>query len=443
MRNFFIILIGKLVAYLSKKFNLGGGSTWPGHIALIFNKNFIEEILNNNQHLKVILVTGTNGKTTTVSLLKFLLEKKGYKVFTNHEGANLLNGMASTLIKNLSFDGKISHDFFIFECDEFAFPIFLQQLQPEAIKAIIILNLFRDQLDRYGEVNTIANRWFEGLKNLLTTTYLFINGDDPNLYFLGRQLINKGFKNIYFFGVSEKVMKIKNLPHDIDFNFCPVCLKPLIYKKISYSHLGDFYCQFCHFQRKEINDFANQKIKYPLTGLFMIYNTHAVLLFLEKLLNFKIDEIKKFLSQFKPKFGRQERFIYQKKEVAIFLAKNPVSYNQTLLAIKKFLREKKANFLLILNDRIPDGRDVSWIWDVDFDKLYPLVKKVLISGDRAYDLALRLKYDNFENFTVVLNLKAALSQLIAETKRDEKLVIIPNYSAMLEVRKLLVGKKFE
>jgi len=439
LKIFFLTILGKFIVKISQWLKLGSGSTWPGHLALILNKNFIKEILNNNPDLKIILITGTNGKTTTVSLLKFLLEKKGYQVLINDEGANLINGVASALIKNISLTGRLNANIAVFECDEFALPLFIDQMRPAAI---IILNLFRDQLDRYGEVNSITIRWYTALKKLSRQTAIFINGDDPNLFHLGSQLVNNNFRKIFFFGINENLMEIKDLPHDVDFNFCPNCLKPLIYKKISYSHLGDYQCSFCNFRRQNIHDFFQKKINYPLAGLFMLYNTNAVLILLTKIFGFKIDELNRYLTDFQPKFGRQEKFIYQGKQIYIFLAKNPVSYNQTLDAIKKIVKDKKANFLLILNDRIPDGRDVSWIWDVDFRHLSPMTKKIFVSGDRAFDLAIRLKYDDFNNFNVFPSLKEAVNQAINDTGLSDKLIIIPNYSAMLEIRKLIVGKKF-
>jgi UDP-N-acetylmuramyl tripeptide synthase len=439
LKIFFLTILGKFIVKISQWLKLGSGSTWPGHLALILNKNFIKEILNNNPDLKIILITGTNGKTTTVSLLKFLLKKKGYRVLINDEGANLINGMASTLIKNISLTGRLNANIAVFESDEFAFPLFIDQMRPAAI---IVLNLFRDQLDRYGEVNSITIRWYKALKKLSRQTAIFINGDDPNLFHLGSRLVKNNFRKIFFFGINENLMEIKDLPHDVDFNFCPNCLKPLIYKKISYSHLGDYQCSFCNFRRQNINDFFQKKINYPLAGLFMLYNTNAVLLLLTKIFGFKIDELNRYLTDFQPKFGRQEKFIYQRKQIYIFLAKNPVSYNQTLDAIKKIVKDKKANFLLVLNDRIPDGRDVSWIWDVDFNHLFPMTKKIFVSGDRAFDLAIRLKYDDFNNFNVFSSLKEAVNQAINDTGLSDKLIIIPNYSAMLEIRKLIVGKKF-
>ena len=170
--NLILVLLGKFIIKISKLFNIGSGSTWPGHIALKFNDRFIEDIINKNKNLKIVVIAGTNGKTTSTTLLKFLLEKSGHKVFTNSEGANLLNGVASTIIKNSNIFSKLKYDFAIFESDELNLPLLLKKISPDKI---LILNLFRDQLDRYGEVNTIAMKWLESLKTLAGKTEIFIN----------------------------------------------------------------------------------------------------------------------------------------------------------------------------------------------------------------------------------------------------------------------------
>ncbi|MDO9027593.1 MAG: Mur ligase family protein, partial [Candidatus Roizmanbacteria bacterium] len=188
MKNIFIILICKIISKFIQFLNLGSGSTWPGHLALIINDKFIENVVNKNKNLKIIVIAGTNGKTTSTALLKFLLEKSGKKVFTNQEGANLLNGVASSIIKNSNIFSQLKYDFAIFESDELNLSLFLKKISPDKI---LILNLFRDQLDRYGEVNTIALKWLESLKTLSAKTEVFINGDDPQLYFIGSKLNQK------------------------------------------------------------------------------------------------------------------------------------------------------------------------------------------------------------------------------------------------------------
>ncbi len=437
MKIFFAILFGKIIILFSRLLNLGSGSTWPGHLAFLINKNFIEDILKKNSEKKIIIVSGTNGKTTTVELIKFILEKKGISVISNEEGANLLNGMASSLIKNCDFFGKFSQKVIIWETDEFNLPLIIKKTTPDGI---ILLNLFRDQLDRYGEVNTIAHRWLEALKEVPNKTKIYLNGDDPQLMFLGKKLVKE--KEAYLFGVSESLMSEKEIPHDADSSFCPVCGGRLIYHQIAYSHLGDYYCPKCQFKRELVKKFNEKKIFYPLSGLFMKYNTHAVILFLITFFNIEFNFINKNLKLFPPKFGRQEKIKIGQKVGFIFLVKNPASYNQAIKTVIEKEKKEKIDYFLILNDRIPDGQDISWIWDVDFGRLSK-ANKIFITGDRGFEMALRLKYDLVEEKKLIIfeDLKSAINH-ISKLKDKDKIYIFPNYSAMLELRKLTVGRKF-
>lgn len=437
--NLIQIFLGKLIIKISQFLNFGSGSTWPGHIALKFNNNFIEDVLNKNKHLKIIVIAGTNGKTTSTALLKFLLEKSGSKVFTNSEGANLLNGIASTLIKYSGINSKLNYDYAIFESDELNLPLLLNKISPDKV---LILNLFRDQLDRYGEVNTIALKWLESLKKLTKKTEVFINGDDPQLYFIGTKL----GKKVQYFGVSKESMKLKDIPHDVDSIYCPVCLSLLKYKKISFAHLGDFYCKSCNFKRGEVEDFSNTKINYPMYGLYNVYNTNAVLLLFRSLPVSRLsrDQINNWLDRFTPAFGRQEEITYKNRKIFLLLSKNPAGFNQSIQTVSEMIKTStgKANFLLILNNKIPDGVDVSWIWDVDYKSILDTAKNIYISGDRVYDLNLRLRYEGEKNIINVFeDLKSAVDTIVKQTKEGERLYILPTYSAMLEVRKILLGRK--
>ena len=436
--NLILILIGKLIINISKVFNFGSGSTWPGHIALTINNKFIENVIDNNKDLKIIVIAGTNGKTTSTALLKFILEKSGKKVFTNNEGANLLNGIASTIIKNSNLLSKLKFDFAIFESDEFNLPLLLGEISPDKI---LILNLFRDQLDRYGEVNTIALKWLESLKTLAYKTEVFINGDDPQLYFIGTKLTQK----VQYFGIEKKLMKLKDIPNDVDSIYCPVCLSLLKYNQLSYAHLGDFYCSHCKFKREEVTDFSKEKITYPMKGLYNVYNTNAILQLFESLnivIPKNVGNINKWLADFVPAFGRQEEIIYKNRKVFILLSKNPAGFNQSIQTVSEITNKNKASFLIILNNRIPDGLDISWIWDVDFQPILDVANNIYVSGDRVYDINLRLRYENdVRNIMTFENLSDAIESIVSKTKEGERLYILPTYSAMLEVRKILLGRK--
>jgi len=435
LNNRIIIFIGKLADYFIKFLSLGAGSTWPGHIVLFLNKNFIQEVLRKSK-VKIILVAGTNGKTTTSTMLRYLLEKQNKKVFQNEEGANLLNGIASSLVKNASFFGIFNYDYAIFEVDENTLPLALTEIKPVIV---ILLNLFRDQLDRYGEVNTIALKWKKSLEMLPKETRVVLNGDDPQIKYLGESLKAK----VYYFGVDQSLMEKNEIPHDVDSIYCLKCGSKLAYQGISYSHLGNYLCNNCGFRKPKTESFVGKNIVYPLKGVYNIYNTNAVILVLTCILNVGLDKVKKSLELFKPAFGRQEVIDYQGKKIHLLLSKNPAGFNQSIEVSREIYKDGKVGVLIVLNDRIPDGRDISWIWDVDFEKLkdfhgYKKGLQIVVSGDRVYDMALRLKYAEINNVIPEENLVRAIQKNIIQT---DEIVVLTTYTGMLDVRKILLGRK--
>lgn len=439
MLNIFLILIGRMVAFTSRLLNRGHGSTWPGHIALSLNPNFIKDVLKSSR-TKIILIAGTNGKTTTAKLLQSLLQKNGYSTFQNEAGANLLNGIASTLILNSNKAGKLVHDYVIFEVDENTLPLALSEFTPDYL---IILNLFRDQLDRYGEVNTVALKWKKAIKRLPSPTTVILNADDPQIASLGKEVK----ANILYFGLNDEGVAQKEKEHAVDVTHCPFCNNPLTFNTIFFSHLGDWGCKQCKNKRPkpEISNFPI----YPLLGVYNRYNLLAAVLCAQQL-GIPKEKIVKSLKNFSPAFGRQEVLIVNGKRIQLFLSKNPTSFNQSLRTIAQL---KAKHVLLVLNDRIPDGRDVSWIWDVDTEELDKKIDSLLISGDRCYDMGLRMKYaiqnsirqfggqNHNLKFKIIENLKEAVQKALKEIGQGETLYILPTYSAMLEVRKILTGHK--
>jgi lipid II isoglutaminyl synthase (glutamine-hydrolysing) len=448
-KNISIIIFSKLLISVVRFLHLGHGSTWPGHIALKINKRFIKDAFYTNADIKVVLIAGTNGKTTTAKLIDFILSKNGNKAFINKTGANLLNGIASTIIEKSDFFGQLNFDTAIFEVDENVLPLVLKEISPYAI---LILNLFRDQLDRYGEVNTIANKWQAELININDKTNLFLNGDDPQIAYIGKII---GNKKIHFFGLDKKFMKVDSkIPHDVDSIYCPSCNNKLNFNAIAYSHLGRYHCTECGFCTPKTETFTNKGLSYPLFGKYNLYNLNAAVLTVNKAFYIDIDKINTYLTDFKPAFGRQEILEFKKRKIIMLLSKNPTGFNQSIEAIMDGdYKDKKV--MVLLNDRIPDGRDISWIWDTDFENLKK-VSKIIISGDRAYDMGIRFKYifekPKIENVKrgvysingkvfIIEKFKEALEYFINNSDKNETLYILPTYSAMLEARRLLSGKK--
>lgn len=423
--NFLILFIGKLFSFLSKNLNLGHGSTWPGHIALKVNKNFIKQTIGSKT--KVVLVAGTNGKTTTSALVFHIFKENGFSVVQNKSGANLLNGAASAIIQGIRpFSSKIDQDYLILEVDENNLPLVINQTNPSYI---IALNLFRDQLDRYGEVYSIIKKWKNAFEKLSNNTTLILNADDPQVSYLGKNLKSK----VLYFGLNENDQEI--IEHGADSIYCPKCQHILDYKSITFSHLGNWFCSNCGEKRPDLN--VSKFELYPIPGTYNKYNTlAAILLATDQKLSIK--QITEVLKSFKPAFGRQEEFEINGKKVKIFLSKNPTSFNESLSTMSGL---KAKNILIALNDRIPDGLDVSWIWDVNLEEVLPTFKSVTVSGDRCFDMGLRLKYAISSKFQIEPDLKRAIDIALEKTNQNQTLYILPTYSAMLEVRKLIGGRK--
>lgn len=425
--NLLIIYFCKLFSFLSTLLNLGNGSTWPGHIALKINPRIINDLLKKS-NVKIILVAGTNGKTTTAKILETIIKANDKSVFLNSSGANLLNGIASSIILNTNLNCSIDSDYVIFEVDENVVPSITRKLKPDFF---IALNLFRDQLDRYGEINTIAKKWKLAFENLNKTLFI-LNADDPEIAFL-----RLGLKNVFYFGLNDKKFEYRLQQHASDSILCPNCKASLSYDAFYFSHLGKWKCKNCKAIRPkpDIESFKT----YPLLGTYAIYDTLAAVLCAQKLgISDKV--IDAGIKSFKPAFGRQEITKINNKRIQIFLSKNPTSFNESLRTINA---NDAKHLLIILNDRIPDGTDISWIWDVDFETLISSNTILVLSGDRSADLYLRLKYAgiNVDLNNVFDNLEEALKLSLSNVGEKETLYVLPTYSAMLEIRKILTGKE--
>lgn len=424
MNNLFSIFLGKLIILFSNALNLGSGSTWPGHLALKFNSNFIKNILSESK-TKVIIVAGTNGKTTTDRLITSIIRENEKSFLQNKAGANLINGLASTIIKGASLDGRLNKDYLIFECDENALPNVVEQTNPDYI---VCLNLFRDQLDRYGEIDSIAKKWHASFESLSSKTTLILNADDPQIAYLTKDTKAKHL----FFGLNEKGKR--KTKHGADSIHCPSCGNKLTYKNVYFSHLGDWECNNCNLKKPKLD--INSLSSYPLLGTYNKYNSLAAALF-AKSEKISKEKVTKSYTNFTPAFGRQEKTAYMNKDVQIFLSKNPTSFNESLQTIKSL---GGRNILIILNNRIPDGLDVSWIWDINFEDIINSEFNVAVAGDRVRDMSLRLKYAGLFAHADP-NIKEILNRMAGEIEKEETLYILPNYSAMLDIRKIITGNK--
>ncbi|HAC65917.1 MAG TPA: DUF1727 domain-containing protein [Cyanothece sp. UBA12306] len=434
------VAVAKTVTNGVRLLNLGAASVLPGAIARRFHPKLLS-LLCEQVREGVILVVGTNGKTTTSLLLRTILADKGWKIAHNDTGANLINGLITALLNNTNLVGQLTADCAILEVDENILPLLLKECQP---RIILGLNLFRDQLDRYGEVDIISQRWKKAIAPLAPDTIIVLNADDPTLSYLGQQLSQQ----VRYFGLNEPELYLEEIPHAVDSIYCPRCGHILEYQGVYLSHLGDFNCPSCRFTKSK-TAFSSKVWPQILIGVYNKYNTLAAGLVAQEL---GIEELDIFdtVKNFRAAFGRAEELTLNGKHIRILLSKNPVGMNETIRAVNDLQAAGKASTtLLVLNDRIPDGTDVSWIWDVDTEKLVRLGGTLIVSGDRVYDMALRLNYsqetlNNQQNPLKLLvqeNLSEAIKIALELTPNDQTLNIIPTYSAMLEVRGILTGRQ--
>jgi len=455
-----VIFFAKCIAWGIKITNRGAGATWPGEIALRLKPHILKEFAK--QHIQIILVAGTNGKTTTTKMIDTILKKNGKKVHRNDTGANLDNGVVSAFISDCTLFGNLRSQYFIFEVDEATLPVLLRHFHPHIL---VLLNLFRDQLDRYGEVDTIAEKWTQVFSMLPSETRLIINADDPQLGFIGQQVVaarlhlnlkdlfltqrmNESVENgphesakanVQYFGLNDPEAFSPYVDHATDSIYCPNCGNRLTFGGIYFSHLGKYACGQCGFIHPELS-IKSKDITYPLEGVYNRYNTLAAYL-VGREVGLDNELIQQALSDFIPAFGRMEEINYHRRKIRILLSKNPTGWNESLRTM--LTSEKKGPVLLVLNDRIPDGRDVSWIWDTDIEMLSDFEYPIVASGDRAYDLGLRLKYSGISNskFVTFERLEEAIEKIVSVSSADETIWILPTYSAMLEIRSILVGRK--
>lgn len=442
IKSIISIIASKFTIFLTKTI-LKGGTTFPGKVALKIDKNILEKV---SQGYKVVLVTGTNGKTTTTSMIYNIAKASGKKVITNNTGANLFPGIVTTFIDNYKFFSPTKDSYAIIEVDEANLKYIAKYISPEIIT---VTNLFRDQLDRYGEVYTTLSKILEGI-TLSPSTTLVLNGDESLLGNL--DLPNK----TVFYGFNAKISDNKNIDVNADAKFCKFCKSPYEYNHITYNHLGDFYCTGCGFKRAQLKYAVNEILELTpdsstvkfndlvvtisQSGVYNIYNALCAYS-IAKELGIKDEAIQKSLQNQDSSFGRQEALNIEGKEVKIILVKNPAGYNQALDTL--CLNKDKFSAAFLLNDNYADGTDVSWIWDVDFEKLHNLnIDEIFISGIRCYDMAVRLKIAglNKEKFIIEENFDALTEKI--KSSNNNKIYILATYTAMINYRKHLYSKGY-
>lgn len=420
-----------------------GGTSLPGKVLLRVDPHAIGRLGARLRDGSVV-ISATNGKTTTAAMVAAILEGRGERLVHNRAGANMAGGIAATL---LAGDG----DRGLFEVDEFWLDGVVDELRP---RALLLANLFRDQLDRYGELETIAGRWATIVDAGAAGT-LVLNADDPTIADLGRDR-----DDVLYFGVEDDAVALPALQHASDATHCRRCGAPYVYDAHYLGHLGRYHCAACGARRPEpgvaareirlegiggasftldLGAGGTQRIHLPLPGLYNVYNALAAAA-LTSALGVPGEEIAAGLHAVRAAFGRAERVMIGGRDMAILLVKNPAGANEVLRTVA--LEPGEHDILAILNDNVADGRDVSWVWDADFEVLAGRVRSATCSGTRAAEMALRLKYAGVpeDRITVEEDLARALDRAVATGGDDTTLFALPTYTAMLALREELVDR---
>jgi len=453
-RYYLALLLGKSISKVLSLLH-SGATAAPGLYASKIDKDILKKLTSQLDFS--IVVSGTNGKTTTARILAGIFKAINQNFIHNRTGSNLERGIVSELIKKANFLSQPKKTIGLWEIDEAFLPTAVKILKP---RVVLLTNLFRDQLDRYGEIDSLAKKWKEALKTLPKTSVAILNSDDPTVACLGKNLDCK----VIYYGLRDKNLGTKNISHASDATLCPNCLKPLKYNSCFISHLGIYQCLECHHLQPE-PDFSADKVKLSEDGLEItaktkkqkcqlkikisgLYNSYNVLAAATTahVLDISFEKICVGLKNFKPAFGRLEKLTIKDKKLKILLVKNPTGFNEVLKTVFSYFKNKPISLLIVLNDLIADGKDVSWIWDIDFEylKQFKNLEKIIISGLRAEDMALRIKHSQFpigkNNFEVEKNVNEAIELLLKS--QSNNLFIFPTYTAMLNIRKILNKKGF-
>lgn len=429
------ILIGKIIVKMLHLMKRNAGNL-PGIVLWHISRHKAVSMFKVD--CPIIAVTGTNGKTSVTNCIAQLFERSGKKIITNREGNNLDTGICSLLLRHCDMKGKVKADYLILETDESHVPVVYSQLK---LDTLIVLDFFRDQLDRNGEMETLIQK-INGFCKTFNGN-LILNGDDPNTARLGRA--NPGNKNVKYFHAEPYAYATNTVFEASEGRFCPFCGETLVYDYYQYSHIGKFHCPKCGFGNyepymtasgidldKPVFTAGGHEYSPKLNSIYNVYNMTAVAA-AAKLYNIKQDIVDGVISSYTVKNGRMESFMLGDRKTTLNLAKNPVGANMTLRVMNEMKGEKEL--LFVLNDNVADGLDVSWIWDINFS-IFERVTRVVTSGTRAYDIAVRIKCSGYDQSNIVVrpDLDKAVEEL---AKTPGRKFVIANYTAVQPTRAAL------
>ncbi len=450
MRYVVAIWLGRLAGLLSRWLGRGGGTTMPGVIARRVAPHILTHLTRQLPH-GVICVAGTNGKTTTTRMIADVMIAAGWRVLHNRSGANLTSGVTTTVLMGADWCGRVAYDVALFECDEAAVPQIVRESQP---RLVVLHNLFRDQLDRYGEVDTIASNWATSLQTLPESTVVLFHADDPSLARLASTLRCRTVG----YGNDDVTSARDSVAHLADAGFCR-CGAALVYTARFYAHIGHYHCPDCDFTRPlpayAITQVTSQgltgsqialrtphascTLQVPLPGLYNATNALATYACADQLGMAPV--VAGALTQMLAAFGRYEVITAGNHQLVIALIKNPVGASETIRMLVDAWAAP-VQLLIIINDRDADGTDVSWLWDADFEQLCGTTQHIIVSGTRAADMQVRMQYAGVDRQQIecVDGIADALDALLVRATNGQEVYVLPTYTAMLELRAVLTQR---
>lgn len=440
LRTFLAVTACKLSRVILRKLGKGGTNA-PGRVALAIDPHVLGKLAKG---VTTIIVTGTNGKTTTARMIEKCLEDSGYSYFSNKSGANMLPGITAEFAANASLTGKCKRKYAMIECDEAYFKYVGKYVDA---KCVVVTNVFRDQLDRYGEVTHTLNSILAGIKES-PNAVVCLNADDS----LSVSMADKISNEVVFYGVESEIYK-NRVQEVSDAPYCIKCKSEYVYDYVTYGHLGGFRCPNCGYHRPAASVTVDKVIESTadsstvdvqfggkhytatvnLPGGYNIYNAIATVA-CGQVMKMAPEKIIGALNSFECGFGRMEKFTIDGTDLRMILIKNPAGCNQVLNFLSNLT--SPALFIVALNDRYADGTDISWIWDVDFEKLGIIEDKlsgIWVTGVRADEMAMRFKYTGLpvEKIRVIKDYTTLLKEAVAQ---EDPVYIMPTYTAMLDLR---------
>lgn len=455
LRTLLAVWIGKGVVTATRLVGKGG-TTLPGLVARKVSPDVLRQLAGQPGR-GVVAVTGTNGKTTTAKMLSAIFEAAGLQVTHNRAGANLVSGLTTAFLQGASWGGRVQGNIGLMEIDEATMPQACREIRP---RAAVVTNFFRDQLDRYGELEHTVNFVGKGLDALAQGGRAALNADDPNCAALGR----RGAVRPLYYGLEAESAGAREMNQTVDAKHCVVCGTPYEYSVYYYAHLGKYRCPNCGYQRPQPEVYADRiwnvdargstlhivtpvgafEARLQIPGLYNVYNALAAVAGAVAA-GVALDAVKLGLESTTSGFGRMELIRMKDRDVFMALVKNPVGFNSVIQTVMQ--AGPRKNLIICINDLYADGTDVSWLWDVDFEALaghQDEINFVICSGLRAEDMAVRLKYAGLEmsKLSVEKDLERALEQGLKFIHSGDLLYIMPTYTAMLQMREIIQKKGY-